>query len=294
MRCGYRTLRLGATAAALVIVLVASGCDYSTQARQARAAGDPQPWFCAPTAPNSVTGIGMGTVDFYAGQLRKNLLWDECEALAGQIDQARAYARQYPTRGVAEAAGFRLAFGFFSGMGTHHSRTPVTEALLNSPTFDRNDPIIPNSSSFDPTRPDTLQYDGEGADARLVGMSWYIRSTNGPPAGFAGGADRWHHHPRLCFRKVNPTIIGVNTTDGSCAASGGVNLNMERYYMLHLWVVDDLEYHADVFAPTHPCIRSGGSIFDMAHPCHDTPPAPTPRSKTPTIYCPLGTLAPKG
>ena len=39
--------------------------------------------------------------------------------------------------------------------------------------------------------------------------------------------------------------------------------------MLHLWLVDDLEYVADVHAPMHPCIQSGGAIFDMDHPCHD-------------------------
>jgi hypothetical protein len=82
---------------------------------------------------------------------------------------------------------------------------------------------------------------------------------------------------------------------------GGINLNMEKYFMLHLWVVDDLEFEADVFAPMHPCIRYDGAVFDVGNPCHDVPDehsasGRTPRSRSaPTTgtsalgYCPLGT-----
>ena len=293
------TIRLAAVAVVLALAAVACEPPAPVPPRQDAA----PPWYCAPRAHNSVTGPGMGTVDFYAGRFRKPLRGAQCDALAQAIDQAKAFAQQYPTRAAAEQAGWKASFEYFSGMGTHHGNGMFTEAQLSSPSFNRNDPILPGTATFDPSRPNTLQYDTGGPGGELVGMSWYVRSTTGPPAGFPGGVDWWHHHPRLCLRKTNPIIIGINTTDQSCTQIGGINLNKERYYMLHLWVVDDLEFEADVFAPMHPCIRYPDAVFDMDDPCHDVPNALTPRTKpanapgtsTPIGYCPLGSaLAPKG
>ncbi|HMJ78169.1 MAG TPA: hypothetical protein VK507_19465 [Iamia sp.] len=296
MRFG-RQIRLAVVGVVLVAGATACEPPAPTPPREAASGA----WACAPRAYNSVTGPGMGTVNFYAGRLRKALLPAECAALQGYMAQAKAYAQQYPTRASAEAGGFRVSFEYFSGMGTHHSKNTFDEATINSPSFNRHDPILPGTATFDPTKPNTLQYDNDGPNAELVGMSWYIRSTTGPPAGFAGGVDWWHHHPRLCLSKRNPTIIGINGSDQGCSQSGGINLNMERYYMLHLWVVDDLEYAADAFAPMHPCIRYPQAIFDMEDGCHDVPNAPTPRgrptnvpgTKTPIGFCPIGSNLPK-
>ncbi len=296
MRCG-RTIRLAVVGMVLAVGAVA--CEPAPVPTPPREAATP--WYCAPRAYNSVTGIGMGTVNFYAGRLRKPLRSADCAALEGSMAQAKAFAQQYPTRASAEAAGWKVMFEYFSGMGTHHGKDTFTEAVINSPSFNRNDPILPGTSTFDPTRPNTLQYDSDGPNAELVGMSWYIRSTTGPPAGFPGGIDWWHHHPRLCIRKQNPTIIGINGSDAGCAQMNGINLNMERYYMLHLWVVDDLEYEADVFAPMHPCIQYPDATFDMDDACHDVPNAPTPRgtpvnapgTRTPVGFCPIGSNLPK-
>jgi hypothetical protein len=123
----------------------------------------------------------MGTTNFYAGRLRKALLPAQCDALATSMAQAKAYAQQYPTRASAEAAGWKVTFEYFSGMGTHHGQQMFTEEVLNSPSFNRHDPILPGTTTFDPTKPNTLQYDNDGPNAELVGMSWYIRSTTGPP-----------------------------------------------------------------------------------------------------------------
>lgn len=302
MRFG-RTIRLAVVGAVLVAGAVA--CEPPAPRPPVprppvRETIPSSPWYCQPRAFNSVTGLGMGTVDFYAGRLRKQLLPAQCEALEAAMVEAKAYAQQYPTRASAEAGGFRVAFEFFSGMGTHHGKGTLTEAVVNAPGFDRNDPILPGTATFDPTRPNFLQYDGAGPDAELVGMSWYIRSTTGPPKGFAGGIDWWHHHPRLCVTRTDTRIIGINWPDSSCSGPDRLNLNMERYYMLHLWVVDDLEYRADVFAPMHPCIRYDGTVFDQDDPCHDVPNAPTPRTrsavvpgtKTPLGFCPIGTNLP--
>ena len=137
-------------------------------------------------------------------------------------------------------------------------------------------------------------------DARLVGMSWYVRTENGqPPAGFVGGNDWWHHHPRLCFNRTTAVITGVNQTDSACQANNGMNLHTQDYYMVHLWVVDGLPYEGDVFAPTHPCIKSTGAIFDEDDPCHTSllggaggaAPLAGKADEQSYGYCPIGSLA---
>jgi hypothetical protein len=280
----------------VVVVVGAAACEPPAPPVPTPPRQDAAPWYCAPTAFNSVTGIGMGTTNFYAGRFRKSLIGDQCVALGDAVAQAKAYAEQYPTTADAEAGGFRQAFQFYPGMGTHHGLGMLTPEVINAPGFNANDPILPGTATFDPNRPNYLQYDSESDDGRLVGMSWYLRSTTGkPPEGFAGKVDWWHHHPRLCLDKQTAEITGVGTDIATCNRYGGVGVNMERYYMLHLWVVEDIEYHADVFAPTHPCVGYP-TTFDMDDPCHDTPNRPTPRAAAPTVpgtktplgYCPLG------
>ena len=35
---------------------------------------------------------------------------------------------------------------------------------------------------------------------------------------------------------------------------GGINVNMSNYYMLHVWVLDDMKFIPDVYAGMIPCI----------------------------------------
>src|SRR5687767_3689110 len=106
------TVRLVALVAA--IILVSSGC-YMAQVDLAQQANPAvKPWFCNPTAPNSVTGLGMGTVNFYAGQTRSELSWEDCKVLGAQMDLAKGFAQQHPTVADAEAAGFYRSFNFFA------------------------------------------------------------------------------------------------------------------------------------------------------------------------------------
>lgn len=300
--------RLPRLAAALALVLTATaGCRYIDEVNSLIDNGGAKPWYCDPVAPNSVTGPGMGTVDYYAGQSRPALDWDTCKQLASQMDQAYAYSKQFPTAGDAWAAGFRTTFTYLPGMGTHTGLRTVTPELLADPNFNPLDPIIPGSETraFNPAEPEFLQYDGNGPDAKLIGMSWYVRTTNGlPPAGFAGPNDWWHHHPRLCFRKTDAIIIGVNGSDSGCAASGGVNLHTEKYFMVHLWVAAGLEYRPDVFAPTYPCIGSSSVNRDRDAACNQPPAGSRPpdgsaggaaaarfAATDPNVgICPLGTI----
>ena len=67
-------------------------------------------------------------------------------------------------------------------------------------------------------------------------------------------------------------MIAFNVSDSTCAGQGGVNVNYSNYYMLHVWVLDDMKFIPDVFAGQIPCISGpGGSTTirdDPDHPCH--------------------------
>ena len=192
--------------------------------------------------------------------------------LSGQFDQAKRYAERWLTRGAGEAAGFREITGYIPGMGTHHVRGGITPQLLNSPSFNRQNPILDSvglDDKFDPSTPEVLQFDGNGPNARLVGFDYYVRTDTGlPPAGFPGNIDWWHHHPWICHRKTDAAMIAFNTSDSTCTSLGGINVNLSNYYMLHVWVLDSMKFIPDVFAGQVPCITGGSSIQDPDDPCH--------------------------
>ena len=187
-------------------------------------------------------------------------------------DSAKQYALQWPTAADATADGWRMATPFIPGMGTHHIRGGLTPAMLNDPSFDKNDPILDDAGlddQFVPSRPEVLQYDGNGSTAKLVGFDYYVRTDTGqPPAGFEGNNDWWHIHPKICFRTSDAYMVGFNTTDANCTSLGGINVNMANYYMLHVWVLDDMTFEPDVYAGMIPCISGGSAIHDKDDPCH--------------------------
>ncbi len=57
-------------------------------------------------------------------------------------------------------------------------------------------------------------------------------------------------------------------SDASCTALQGVNVNLSNYYMLHVWVLDDMMFEPDVFAGMIPCIANGTAVHDANDPCH--------------------------
>jgi hypothetical protein len=136
----FRKVRLAGAVAAFS--MLASGCYY-VDAFVAERDSTAVPWFCNPTAFNSVTGPGMGTTNWYAGTSRSALSYEDCKEVGLQFDQAQGYAAQYPTAVEAEAAGFRRTFNRIPGMGTHHGLDAITPELLADPNFDPLDPIIP-------------------------------------------------------------------------------------------------------------------------------------------------------
>jgi hypothetical protein len=260
-------------AMAAVMVLLVTSCRYANMATSAQANGQPVPWWCHPTEEIPVTaGPASGTVDWYAGTHKGALSWSDCIALSQQFDVGRAYARQWPTAADAVAAGWRLATPYVPGMGTHHVLGGLTAAQLNDPSFNKDNPILDAmglDDVFDPAHPEVLQYGGNSSTAKLVGYDYYVRTTTGlPPEGFPGNNDWWHHHPKICFRKTDAAMIGFNTSDSSCTSSNGINVNMSNYYMLHVWVLDEMVFTPDVYAGMMPCISGGTAVFDPMDTCH--------------------------
>jgi hypothetical protein len=259
--------------AALGIMFLCSACAYYGAAVNAEDQGGPVPWWCTSTEEIPVTeGPAAGTVDWYADVDKAPLSWDDCKSMSALFDLAKSYASKWQTAGAAEADGWRMVTGYVPGMGTHHVRGGITPAMLNSPSFDRHNPILDSvglDDVFDPTTPEVLQFDGNGDDAKLVGFDYYVRTDTGlPPAGFNGTNDWWHHHPWICHRTTDAAMIAFNTSDANCTASGGINVNLSNYYMLHVWVLDDMTFEPDVFAGMIPCISGGTAVHDKDHPCH--------------------------
>ena len=115
-----------------------------------------------------------------------------------------------------------------------------------------------------------LQYDGNGPTAKLVGFDYYVRTEHRlPPAGFPATTTGGTIHPWICFRKIDAAMIGFNTSDASLhRRSAGINVNMANYYMLHVWVLDDMKFVPDVYAGMIPCISGGTAVHDPNDPCH--------------------------
>ncbi len=129
-------------------------------------------------------GPAVGNVDWYSTIDKAPLAWDDCVRMSAQFDVAKQYAEQYPTRGQAEASGFREVTSFIPGMGTHHVKGGITPQMLADPAFvaTRQNPILDNhglDNVFDPSKPEVMQYDGNGPDARLVGFDYYVRTNTG-------------------------------------------------------------------------------------------------------------------
>lgn len=254
--------------------LLMTSCTYVQMADYFRGKDDPLPWWCNPTEEIPVTqGPALGTVDWYAGTHKAPLSWEQCATLSAQFDAAVATVSQWPTAADAAADGWSAVMPYYPGMGTHHIRNNAQfVALLNDPTFDRQNPILDAyglDDVFDPAHPEVLQYDGNGPNAKLIGFDYYVRTDTGfPPEGFEGNNDWWHHHPRVCFSKTNGRSINFNTNDATCNGQGGVNVNMSNYYMLHAWVLPEMIYTPDVYAGMMPCLTTTGAIHDETDACH--------------------------
>ena len=164
-----------------------------------------------------------------------------------QLDAATQAAGALGTIVDAAAAGYVLGSAFIPGVGAHW----IKWDLVDRP--------------FDPARPSMLLFDGNGADAALVGFSYVVRSRGAPPDGFAGGADPWHQHYAICF--ANGRLVGSDIlSTGDCRVLGLMTsatpatltsdlLTGRDLWMLHAWVVPGHANPDGVFAPTNGAVQ---------------------------------------
>jgi hypothetical protein len=119
-------------------------------------------------------------------------------AFAVERASAQRAALRYHVARAAAADGYVLASYFIAKFGVHW----INWSLVTRP--------------FDPGRPAMLLYDGEGADAHLLGLSYYVRSVGAPPSGFAGDNDRWHRHFGACY--LGGFVIGEDVASADDCA----------------------------------------------------------------------------
>jgi hypothetical protein len=152
--------------------------------------------------------------------------------LADQLQVARAVALSHPTVADAVNAGYIKVTPFVPLIGAHY---------LNPLKVD---------TTFDPSQPEMLLYDGTRPESKIVGLSYFVSSPGGEPPGFAGPNDHWHQHIGLCI-KGHVVVGGEKLTREECLARGGNKVALRDIWMVHAWVVPGWDSPQGVFSPEH-------------------------------------------
>jgi hypothetical protein len=178
--------------------------------------------------------------------------------LKEQLVIARDTALRYPTAADAEAAGYRLVAGFGPGSGAHYIGGPMT-----------------GPGPFDPSRPQSLIYDGTSPTSGIVGLMYFGMGAEAPE-GFAGPNDHWHRHSHVCITFANgkidvPFPPDADVTEAQCASVGGRYMAITGW-MVHAWVVPAWESPAGVFSHENPNLRCADGTFntDKVGKCQGT------------------------
>lgn len=161
---------------------------------------------------------------------------EECEQLAGELEQAREVAERYPTAQDAMDGGYRLVTPYLPAIAAHYINMDYT-------------------SEFDIENPGMLLYDGNGPEANMVGLSHYIFSEEEPEAGFSSPNFHWHRHLGLCLSTETTTVIGgTNLTEDECADLGGFKNEGSEQWMSHTWIVPGCESDWGMFSGANPSL----------------------------------------
>lgn len=166
---------------------------------------------------------------------------DECEALAGELAEAKEVAASYPTIADAEAAGYRKVTTYYPGIAAHYMN------------FDYVD------GTFELDKPEMLLYDGDGPTAAVVGLSYYIvrEGDEEPAEGFTGNNDHYHRHVGLCI-KDGVVAAGSGTSEEDCGALGGRKSDGTAGWMSHVWIAPGCESDWGVFSGANPSLKVRG------------------------------------
>ena len=146
--------------------------------------------------------------------------------------------------------------GYIPGMGTHHVRGGMTPAMMADPSFDRLDPILDSVGLDDVFQPANPRCSSSTARGRRQARR--VRLLRPHPTGLPPRVPR---EQRLVAPPPDDLPPHDRRRDGrlqhrqrECASLGGVNVNLSNYYMLHVWVLEDMKFIPDVFAGMMPCI----------------------------------------
>ena len=162
----------------------------------------------------------------------------QCSALQSELDRARAVALQYPTAADATAGGWVRVTGYVPGIAAHYMNFRYVDG------------------SFDIEHPEMLLYDGDGPEASMVGLSYYLlhESDYEPTQGFTGPNDHFHRHIGLCVGAGG--VIGDSTTTAEeCAARGGTKQSSTGGWMNHVWVIPGCESPWGLFSGASPLLE---------------------------------------
>lgn len=162
---------------------------------------------------------------------------EQCDQLSEELDLARETALSYPTPADAEAAGWSRVTGYVPGIAAHY---------MNFGHLD---------GEFAVDEPEMLLYDGDGPDASIVGLSYYIihEGDAEPSQGFTGPNDHFHRHIGLCMKGA--MVIGdSSTTAEECAARGGTKSENGSGWMNHVWIVPGCESPWGMFSGATPVL----------------------------------------
>jgi hypothetical protein len=162
----------------------------------------------------------------------------QCVQLSKELAVARDTALKFPTAADAVAAGYTKVTPYVPGIAAHYMK------------FD----LVDNEFQVD--QPEMVLYDGDGPDAHVVGLSYYLllKGESEPSQGFTGANDHFHRHVGLCTQPGGGVIGDSTTTAEQCKARGGVKADGSIGWMSHAWVVPGCESPWGVFSGASPTL----------------------------------------
>jgi hypothetical protein len=207
----------------------------------------------------------------------------DCDAVRKELARTKAVADQFPTAKDAIAGGYRRVAPYVPGIASHWMNFSYVDG------------------KFDVDKPEMLLYDGNGEDAHITGVSYYVvfDANSEPSQGFTGPNDFYHRHLGLCTSTKGGVIGDSNTTDEECAAAGGRKASGGSGWMSHAWVVPGCESPWGVFSGINPLLDSqlgkqsgqndGGCAGSAVRARYDLAPGTAASVPSTTTTAPNGT-----
>jgi hypothetical protein len=163
----------------------------------------------------------------------------QCDGLTRELGVARETALRYPTAADATAAGWQRITPYVPGIAAHYMNFSLVDGR------------------FEVDKPEMILYDGNGTDAHVVGLSYYIvqKGDAEPTQGFTGDNDHSHRHIGLCIRD-GVVIADSTSTPEQCEAQGGKKAGSSGVggWMSHAWVVPGCESPWGMFSGASPVL----------------------------------------